>query len=347
MPIVRSYGNAFELQDYTMELAIVPNSWSLLADVGLFSEESLSTHTVTFEEQNQTLGLIPDQFRGAKPVANKDDTRKIHAYNVSHFPMTDAIRPQDVQSKRAFGSATLAETEAAVLARKMERIRRNYDVTMEVSRFHALTTGGIYGPNSTNTGNFFTATGVTQTSVDFVLGTAGTDIVAKCEAVIAAMQDNANTGDVITGVVAYASPEFFAKFIAHAKCQTAYQYYTATEGQLIQRNRAGSAGPNNISGLYREFSFGGIRFIEVRTVLAGQRLVPVGECVFVPTGTTDTFVTYFSPANKMDYVNTLAEKAYLWTYRSPKGESIDIEAESNWINVLRRPALVVKGTTSN
>lgn len=347
MPITRSYGNAFEITDYTQEIAIVPNSWTLLNDVGLFSEEMLSTHTVTFEEQNKTLGLIADQYRGAKPQANKDDLRKIHSYNIPHFPDVDAVKPQDIQNKRAYGSATVAETEAAVIARKMERIRRNYDVTLEVSRFATLTTGNLYSPSGIVVGNFFTQTGVTQTSVDFVLGTAGTDIVAKCEAVIAAMQDNANTGDVITGVVAYASPEFFAKLIAHSKVQVAYQYYTATEGQLIQRNRAGSNGPANISGLYREFSFGGIRFIEVRTVLAGQRLIPAGEVVFVPTGTTDTFVTYYGPANKMDFVNTMAERTYMWAYRDPKGEGIDLEAESNWLNVLRRPSLVVKGTTSN
>ena len=347
MPITRSYTDNFAIVDYSQELAIVPNSWTLLSDVGLFTEESLSTHTVTFEEQNKTLGLIADQYRGAKPTANKDDIRKIHAYNTAHFPYVDAIKPQDIQGKRAYGSATVAETEAAVLARKMERIRRNYDVTMEVSRFSTLCTGNAYSPSGIVTGNFFTATGTTQTVVDFVLGTAGTDIVGKCEAVVAAMQDNANTGDVITGVVAYCSPEWFAKFISHAKVQQAFTYYTATEGQLINRNRAGSNGPANISGLYREFSFGGIRFVEVRTVLAGQRLIPAQDVVFVPVGTTDTFVTYFSPANKMDYVNTMAEKTYMWTYRDPKGEGIEIEAEANWLNVLRRPSLVIRGTTSN
>jgi hypothetical protein len=347
MTITRSYGNAFEIVDYTQELAIVPASWTLLGDVGLFSEEMLSTHTVTFEEQNKTLGLITDQYRGAKPLANKDDLRKIHSYNIPHFPDVDAVKPQDVQNKRAYGSATIAETEAAVIARKMERIRRNYDVTLEVSRFATLTTGNLYSPSGTISGNFFTQTGVTQTVVDWVFGTAGTDIVAKAEAVVAAMQDNANTGDVITGVIAYCSPTFFAKLISHAKVQTAYQYYTATEGQLIQRNRAGSNGPANISGLYREFSFGGIRFVEVRTVLAGQALIPAGDAVFVPTGTTDTFVTYYGPANKMDFVNTMAERTYMWAYRDPKGEGIELEAESNWLNVLRRPSLVVRGFSSN
>lgn len=342
MPITRSYTSNFDVVDYTQELQIVPNSWTLLNDAGLFSEEFLTTHTVTFEEQNQTLALIGDQHRGAKPQANKDDVRKIRSYPIAHFPIVDQILPTDIQGKRAYGSQNQAETEAAVIARKMERIRRNIDITLEVGRFSTLTTGNLYAPNGSISGNLFSDFGITQTSVDFVLGTATTDVMAKTESVIAAMQDNANTGDVITGVIAYCSPEWFSKFIAHAKIQTAYQYYTATEGQQIQRNRAGG---NN--GLYREFSYGGIRFIEVRTVLAGQRLIPAGEVVFVPVGTTDTFVSYFGPANRLDFVNTVAERAYLWMYRDPKGTHIDLDGEFDVTHIIRRPQLVIKGTTSN
>lgn len=342
MPLVRSYTSNFDVVDYTQELQIIPNSWTLLNDVGLFSEEFLTTHTVTFEEQNKSLALIGDQHRGAKPQANKDDVRKIRSYPIAHFPIVDEILPADIQGKRAYGSQDQAETEAAVVARKMDRIRRNIDITLEVGRFSTLTTGNLYAPNGTISGNLFSDFGITQTSVDFVLGTATTDVMSKVETVIASMQDNANTGDIISGVVAYCSPEWFAKFIAHAKIQTAYQYYTATEGQQIQRNRAG----NNM-GLYREFTYGGIRFIEVRTVLAGQRLIPAGEVVFVPLGTTDTFVSYFGPANRLDFVNTVAERAYLWLYRNPKGTNIDLDGEFDVTHVIRRPQLVIKGTTSN
>lgn len=342
MATIRSYTNAFEINDLTQELQLIPNSWTLLNDSGLFSEEFLSTNVVTFEEQAQTLGLIGDQFRGAKPQANKDDNRKIRSYPVAHWPIIDAVKPEDIQGKRAYGSTDMAENEAAVIARKMQRIRRNMDITMEVGRFSTLTSLNLYSPNGTISGNLATDFGITQTSVDFLFGTSTTDIVAKVETIVAAMQDNANTGDVITGIIGYCSPEFFAKLIAHAKIVDAYKYFSATEGQMIQRNRAGG---NN--GLYREFTYAGIRFVEVRTVLAGQRLIPVGEAVFVPTGTTDTFVSYFGPANRMDFVNTQAERGYIWTYRDPKGLGIDIDGEFNVTHVIRRPALVVKGTTSN
>lgn len=338
MPQTRSYNNAFEVVDYTQELTLIPNQWTLLNDVGLFAEEYLTTHTVTFEEIAQSLGLVGDVMRGSKPMANKDDLRKIHSYPLAHFAMMDKILPQDIQGKRAYGSTDAAETEAAVMARKMARVRRNFDITQEVARFSTLTSGAIYAPNGTIAGNFFTDFGITQKVVDFALSSATTDVTAACEQVIAHMQDNAQTGDVITGVVAYCSPEWFASFISHAKIVDAYRYYSST--QEPNRQRVGG------SGLYREFTYGGIRFVEVRTVLAGQKLIPANTVVFVPVGTTETFVTYYGPANKLDYVNTIAERTYLWSYRDPKGEAIELDAESNYINVLRRPALVVKGTKS-
>ena len=59
------------------------------------------------------------------------------------------------------------------------------------------------------------------------------------------------------------------------------------------------------------------------------------------------FVTYFGPGNKFDLVNTLGEEAYLWTFRDPKGGKIEIESESNFINVVRRPQAVVRVNSSN
>lgn len=337
MAITRSYTNAFEIVDYTQELSLIPLAPTLLNDSGLFQEEMLSTHTVTFEEISQSIGLLGDSYRGSKPQANNDDNRKIRTYPLVHFSVTDSILPQDIQGKSAYGAIGTAETEAAVMARKMERIVKSFGQTLEAARFKTLATGNIYAPNGTVSGNFFTDFGVTQTSVNFALGTSTTDVVAKVEEVIATMQDNANTGDVIMGLIGYCSPEFFSAFIAHPKIQSAYQYFSATEGQMIQRNRAGGN-----MGLYREFTYAGVRLVEVRQSIGGDRLVPANEAIFVPMG-TDSFATFYGPCSKLDFTNTIAQRQYLFTYRDPKGEKIEIDASSDFINVLKRPALVIKG----
>lgn len=338
MAITRSFSNAFDVVDYTQELLLIPNQWGLINELGIFREESVAQHTVTVESRNGTLGLITDQVRGARNLVNKDDTRTLRSFAIPHFPLDDAIKPEDVQGRRAFGSADQAETEAAVIARKLERIRMNHAVTLEAARANTITTGTVYAPNGTVAGNFYTDFGVTRKEIDLALGTSTSDVLGKSEEGIASIQDGIQSGEVVGGMVALCSPTFFAKLISHATIKEAYKYYSST--QEVLRNRLGS-------GLYRRFQYGGIEFIEYRGSYNGQALIPAGDAYLLPTGTQDTFVSYFSCANKFAYLNTLGEQAYVFTYRSPNDSEITIESESNHLHLLRRPQAVVRLFTSN
>jgi hypothetical protein len=252
--------------------------------------------------------------------------------------MDDAVKPEDVQGKRAYGSADQAETEAAVIARKLERIRMNHSVTLEAARAYAITVGAIYAPNGTVAGNFYTDFGITRKSIDFVLGTSTTDLNAKSEEGIAHIQDTIQSGEVVSNIIVICSPAFFGKLINHATVKEAYKYYTSTQEPL--RNRLGS-------GVYRRFVHGGVEYIEYRGSYNGSPLIPAGEAYMLPQGTSDMFKTYFSPANKFSHVNTIGEQAYVFTYRDPKDSEIIIQSEANFLNLIRRPQAVVQLTTSN
>lgn len=336
MAITRSFQNAFEVTDYTEELNLIPNQWGLVNEMGLFRSEGITQHSITIEKIDGSLALIKDQPRGARNNVNKDDTRSLLSFAMPHFPDDDYVSPNDIQGKRAYGSADAAETEAAVIARKLARIRQNHAATLEAARCFALTNGGIYAPNQTVVGDYYTSFGVTRKTVSFALGTGTTEVVNKVEEVIAHIQDNILSGEVVTGVMALCSPEFFAALITHPQVKEAYKYYTSTQEPL--RNRVGG------SGLYRAFDFGGIMFREYRGVYAGERLIPQNEAYFVPMGTNDTFITYFGPANKFSLVNTIGEEAYVFAYRDQKDEAIELQSESNFINLIRRPQAVVRGT---
>lgn len=338
MPIIRSFTNNFEVVDESQHFLLMPQTWTILNEAGLFQEEMLSTNTVTFEEWNGTLGLIKDQVRGARPFTQSDDLRKIHSYNLTNHPIVDALHPWDVEGKSAYGDLSREEIESAALARKMEKIRKQYDITKEVARFKTLSTGQAWAPNGTIFADFYADFGFTRNTVDFLFGTTTTDIIAKCEEVIANMQDTATEGVVITGVTAYCSAGFFGRLIAHPQVKEAFKYYQST--QEILRQRAGG------QGLYRSFSFGGINFVEVRTVLAGEPLVPANTAIFVAEG-TDAFVTYHGPALRFGFTNTIALPQYMWTFRDPRQTEITIECEMNMLNVLRRPNMVAGGISSN
>lgn len=336
--IIRSFANNFEVQDWTEELAMIPDVRTPLSDLGIFRREAISQTTVSFEQTFGTLGLIGDVHRGGNVLANQDETRKIHTYKVPYHKVVDYLTQADVQGQRAYGSADSAETKAAVLERKMIRMKRSALMTEEYAKFYALTQGKIWSPNGTVAhSSFYTDFGVTRKEVAFDLANAATDVVAKVEEIIAHIQDNSLSGDAYTGVVALCSPEFFSALITQAGVKEAYKFYSSTQEPL--RNRLGGN-----TTLYREFNFAGCLFREIRDGVNGQRFIPANDAYFVPTGTEDTFVSYVAPSAKLDLANTLGENQYLWVYGDPKGEKEEMELEFSHVNLLRRPATVVRAT---
>ena len=338
MSTIRSFTKPFEMVDYTEALISVPNQWGLVNELGIFRNEPIAQHSITIEKIDGTLGLITDQPRGARNLVNRDDTRQLLSFAMPHFPLDDYISPNDVQGKRAYGNADASETEAAVMARKMTRIRQNHAQLLETARCFAITNGAIFAPNGTVVGNYYTSFGVTRKDVNFVLNVGTTDVVAKNEEVIAHVQDNILSGESVSNIVALCSPGFFSAYIAQAGVKEAYKYYASTQEPL--RERLGS-------GIYRRFVHGGLELIEYRGVSpAGTPLIPANEAYFMPVGTADTFISYFGPANKFSHVNTLGEEAYAFVYPDPKDEQIEIQTEANFINLIRRPQCIVRGTAA-
>lgn len=337
MAIIRSFDRPFEMVDLTEELNLVPNTWGLINELGIFRNESVTQHTVMVESTSGSLSVIGDTVRGVRNLVNKDDTRQIRSFAIPHFTLDDAVSPMDLQGKRAYGSDN-ADTEAEVVARKLERIRRNHAITMEAARAYALTTGAIYAPNGTVVDSYYTSFGITRKEIDFVLGTSTTELTLKIEEAIAHIQDNQLSGEVMSNVVVLCSPEFFGKLITHATIKDAYKYYTSTQEPL--RQRLGS-------GLYRRFVHGGVEFIEYRGSYNGTRLIPVGDAYALPMGSSDTFISYFSPANKLSLANTLGQEVYAFQYRDPKDEGLLLQTESNQLHLVRRPQTVVRLFSSN
>ena len=338
MAIARSFTNDFQLTDLTNDLLLIQNTWGLINELGIFSEQSVSQHSITLESTAGTIGLITDRVRGERNNVSRDEVRRLYSYAVPHFPLSDAVKPEDIQGIRAYGTADAAETEAAVIARKLERIRRSHAITLEYARAQAITTGTVYAPNGTVAANYYSDFGVTRKEIDFVLSTATTNLLGKLEEGLAHVQDNILSGEVINDVVILCSPEFFSKFIDHASVKEAYKYYSSTQEPL--RQRLGT-------GIYRSFYHGGCLLLEYRGSYNGQRLIPAGDAYMLPKGTSESFITAFSPCNRFSFVNSLGEQVYAFTNRDGNDSEITIESESNFINILRKPQCVVRCFSSN
>lgn len=340
MAVVRSYTNGFQVVDRTDDLLLIPNQWGLINSMGIFKDEGISQHTINIEEISESFGLLEDVVRGARAKVNTDYTRKLHAFSMPAFALDDAIFPDDIQGMRAFGSPEREEQLADVRIRKLERIRRSHAATLEKARAQALVAGTVYAPNGTVSVDWYTALSITRKVVDFdMVATTTVDIKGKIEEVIAHIQDNAFSGEIASEIVFLCSPKFFGELTAYPTVAAAYQYYSSTQEPL--RNRLEAPG---LDARFRQFVYAGARFIEYRGSFGGTALIPAGEAYALPMGTMDSFVTYFGPASKMDLVNTVGREAYVFEYADPKGGRIDLESETNFINCLRRPAVVVKCT---
>ena len=343
--ITRSFANGFEVSDYTQELVNIPNTWGTLQNLGIFQSVPVAENTVIVEEINKSLALISDKVRGQRASVGKDYARKIRSYFVPHFPMDDNILPTDVQGKRAYARPNEPNNIAEVRVRKLEYIRKNHSATLEFARAKAITTGDVYAPNGTVSNNWYTEFGITQKVVDVAFATATTDVAGKIEEALYHIQMNLANGGIMTGAMVLCSREWFSALIAHPKITTAYQYYSSSQEPLRNRLAAGVS-----MGMHRQFEYMGVTFFEMNdqypdSTGAMQRLIPASTAYMIPLG-TDTFVTHFGPATKFDFVNTLGEEAYFFEYPSYKGDKIEIETESNFISICRRPAAVVKFTMS-
>ena len=69
-------------------------------------------------------------------------------------------------------------------------------------------------------------------------------------------------------------------------------------------------------------------------------MLTAGEAYMFPLG-TDSFRTYFAPANRFSTVNRAALESYMFEYRNEKDDIIEIMSETNFVNALLRPQAVI------
>jgi hypothetical protein len=343
--LVRSPLNNFDVVDLTSAVRNLPIQYGTYNMMGIFEEEGVASDTVMFEETTLNGALILDRVRGEKNNVNTDGVRKLHTFPIPHFPLDDHISPKDLAQKSAYDNFNEIEQLDAVRARKMLRMRQNHDWTLNAARAQALFSGTAYAPNGTISMNWFQEFNVTQTSVDFALGTPGTEVLSKIELVIQATHDGMGGNGVFSGIIAPVSTGFFNKLITHASVKAAWVYaqqnavgFDPIRGRLADGN---SVMPNG-----RSFFFGGITFREVRDSYNGVSITTANEGVAVPQG-SGMFKTYFAPAERFGLVNTQGEKMYAFEEAATNGTKIDIETESNHISCLTRPQAVIRLFSSN
>lgn len=354
MATVRKTGTGFELIDLTTEILEMDNQYGLLNDMGLFSGEGVETDSVTFDKEDTQIVLMNQTNRGGKPVYGKDRNRTLHALPIPYYKRVDTVTVKDIRGQRRLGSEDMEDVANAV-AKKLTDMRMAADQTIEWQKLHALK--GITLDSQGNTiANMFTEFGITQDSVDFLLGTAGTDVPAKIREVQTLAAKKARTGGRIGMVNILCSDEFFDKLVAHQSIKDAYAFYLSGFNPLRD-----STVRFQTWGVTKVFEFHGVRFIAYDTEFnreqaAGAGVETVswissntateGGYAFVE-GMRDVYKGYFAPAERLSLQGEVGSEMYVFQFPDNRDTSIDLEIEMAGLYVNRKPQVAIKCVSSN
>jgi hypothetical protein len=328
----------YSLAEMTQAINILPNLYTRLGQIGLFRFEGVTQRSVVIEQREGVLSLLPSVPLGAPATVGTREQRSMRSFALPWIPHDDVILPADIQGMPALGLSDAADPLVDVMNRKLTLMRRKHAQTREYMEMNALR-GIVKDGAGTTLYNYFSEFGLEQISVDFVFGTAGTNVQSKVRTVLRGIEDNL-LGETMNTAHALVSSEFFDKLISHPKTEEAYKFFSATGGQPLRED------------MRRAFPFAGILFEEYNgsvTLSNGtsERLIPAGEGIAFPLGTFDTFTTYGGPANLLETANTVGLPLYARQMMDNKGRWIDLMTEASILPVNKRPRLAIRLFSSN
>lgn len=326
---------AFSMTSLTAAINIIPNRYGRIGQLGLFNPRPVIHRNIIVEEMHGILNLLPTLPPGSPGTVGTQGKRKVRSFIIPHIPHDDVVLPEEVQGIRAFGSENQTEAIAGVMARKLETMRNKHAITLEHLRMGALK-GQILDADGSVIYDLFTEFNVTQTAINFQLGTTTTKVKTKCNEVLRTIEKNL-LGEVANGVRVLCSTQFFDALTSHDNVEKAFAFYQQGAA-LVDDTRSG-------------FRFGGLVFEEYvgfATDAAGviRKFIPDNEAIAFPEGTMDTFATYFAPADFNETVNTLGQELYAKQEPRKFDRGTDLHTQSNPLPMCHRPGVLLKLTAS-
>lgn len=335
--------------DLTEQVNRIPNSYGLLQAMGLFSSEGLASVYVEVSIEDGILRVLSAQERGGPGIEAKREKGKSIIFKIPHFPQMDLITPADIQNwLRLVGRSRNPATFDDELAKRLQTLRNNHSITREFVRIGAVK-GVIKDGDGTELYDLFDEFDVAKKTVDFALGTAGTDIFAKCEEVNDHIVTNLK-GEVSDGVEVLVDSSFMSKLVNHAKVE---KYYLQAEQALsltrLERDRLGG-------NWGRVFEFGSLRFRENKTTfplkigdtITSTKAIDTDKGHAYPTGTQDTFKTFDAPPDTIEGVNSApSDEIFISSEVLKHGKGVELWSESNVLALCKRPEVLVEVFTSN
>lgn len=331
----------FKASDVSDAINIVPNSYGLLNERNVFPVKGVATSTVSIESHAGQLNLLPTSQSSTGPgTVGKVGKRKMVTLSIPRIEHDEHIDPKEVQDVTAMGGNEL-KTMATLLNDKLATARAKHDITLEWHRIGALK-GSIKDADGSELLGLFDAFDVTQSAVDFTLGTGTTDIEGKIIEVVETVT-KALQGEMATGIQIITDTTFMKRLFDHAKFD-----------KLVNRERinAGATRDGLLTFRYGNVTFTGYwgeatGFDDVNGDPTTLKFFDANDGIAYPSGTANTFRTYVGPADFNESVNQLGRQYYAKVEPSKFGRGYDLHTQQNILPLCLRPGVLVRVHSSN
>lgn len=334
--------------ELTEQVNRIPNTFGLMQALNLFPAEGFRSRYVEIRFEDGVLVVLAAEEPGAPGQMVERETGKTIILKIPHFPGLDAIKPEDLQGildqQGRIKAPKMLDTE---VAKRLGAVRLNHAITREYVRLGALK-GLIKDGKGRTLYDLFAVFEIGKKTVDFLLGTAGTSIVDKCEEVLDHVQSNLK-GETSASIEAIVSPTFFSKLVQHAKVEKYWlQTQAAQSLATFERSRLGGNWGrvfefSNI--LFREYK-GSVPVRNASGAIVSEPNVATDKGHAYPTGTTSTFRTFDGPAHHIGLVNETAPEVVITTKLLDHGAGIEFKSQSNALAICKRPEVLVELITS-
>lgn len=327
-------GDAFSMLSLLQAIENADYNPQFLGSLGIFEDAPQRTRVVTVESRDNELALIQTSPIGAPPDQREKDKRKLRNFNATRIAKASTIYADEVQNIRAFGSETELQQVQAEVARRINQLQADVELTWEHMRLGAVQ-GILTDADDSTIYNFFTEFGVAQPNeetFDFTSLNAG-EVRPKIESTIVRPLIRAGKGAFIQGVSriqALVGDEFWDAFVNHEEIRTTYLNYVAA-AEL----RAGTA--------FSSFRFAGVDWMNYRGTDDNSTVaIATDEVKFFPVGAPGTFKVAWAPGEFMDVVNTPGVPVLPLTLPDPSGRNafITVELYSYPLYLCTRPLML-------
>ena len=317
--------------------------------LNVFPSQAIASRVVEIRfEDGQLAVLASDRVGAPGQTTEREDGETVYI-GIPHFPHLETVLARDLQDfLDVIGGAKVPKTFEAEMAKRLKTIRNNHAITREYIRLGALR-GLVKDGRGKTIINLFDAFEITPKTIDFVLGTATTDIIGKTAALIDYMGESMK-GETMSGIEIVCGGDWFSKFVQHPKVEK-YWLQTQEAGRLaeIERSRLGGQWGRVFhfqTLMIREYT-GSFPVRNAQGKLQSVKALGANEARAFPLGTMNSFATYDGPANHMERVNKPGAEIFISPKLLDHGEGVEFKSQSNALPICKRPEFLVDCSTSN